>query len=210
MNGRENGGDVMDINDAELLNLIKDDAEAGIAKLIDVYSGYVYAIVRNRLYGVCTPEDIEEAVSDVFADVYRRRFEIDLSVSPLKAFVSTLAKRTAIDRYRRATSSPVLVSQDDEENGLSDISSGEDIEENAVEREEREALIAAVKSLGEPDSTIVLRKFWLGETSYEISRAVSLSQNAVTKRLARALKKLKTALSGKSVSVPEARKDMKV
>ena len=38
--------------------------------LFEEYCNYVYAIVYNRLRGIASREDIEECVSDVFADVF--------------------------------------------------------------------------------------------------------------------------------------------
>jgi RNA polymerase sigma-70 factor (ECF subfamily) len=65
-----------------------------------------------------------------------------------------------------------------------------------MEKETRHTLIRAVKALGEPDCTIILRKYYLGETAKEIAKRVHLSQNAVEKRIARNLKKLRNVLGG--------------
>ena len=39
-------------------------------KLFEQYCNYVYAIVYNKVCRIAAAEDIEECVSDVFADIY--------------------------------------------------------------------------------------------------------------------------------------------
>ena len=63
------------------------------------------------------------------------------------------------------------------------------------EKKERSRLVSeAIRSLGEPDCTIILRKFFFGETAKEISERVSLSAENVQKRSQRALAKLRELL----------------
>ena len=54
------------MNDKELLRLLKAEPERGLAQTVGQYSAYVYKIAFTRLGEVCSKEDIEEAVSDIF------------------------------------------------------------------------------------------------------------------------------------------------
>ena len=66
----------------------------------------------------------------------------------------------------------------------------------------RKALWNAVKSLGEPDSTIIIRQFFYEQTAAEIGKLISMSAAAVQKRSERARKKLRELLN---MQYPERR-----
>ena len=52
--------------DSALIKMIKSDKNKGLSNLIDQYTPLVYTIVKNKISSVCSVEDIEEIVSDVF------------------------------------------------------------------------------------------------------------------------------------------------
>ena len=54
------------MEDNELLGLLKNSPQKGLAAVVKQYSAYVYKIAYTRLGRVCSREDIEEAVSDIF------------------------------------------------------------------------------------------------------------------------------------------------
>lgn len=185
------------MTDEELLALLHTNPQKGFEITINQYTGLMYAIAYNKLYSVCTREDIEECVSDIFVLFYEQRAAIDLSRGSIKSFLMILAKRTAIKRYKRDCSANTkLTSIDDETFSHEQLSAEEDTAAPLIEKEDRLRLIRAVKALGEPDRTIILRKYYLGETAKEIAKIVHLSQNAVEKRITRNLKKLKNILGG--------------
>ena len=57
------------MNGKDILMLIRTEPEKGHRVLFDEYKNYVYTIVYNRLRSVTSREDIEECVSDVFAEI---------------------------------------------------------------------------------------------------------------------------------------------
>ena len=64
------------------------------------------------------------------------------------------------------------------------------------EKELRQAVFSAISSLQEPDSSILIRKFYLAESSKEIATALGLSVSTVDTRAHRALQKLKKQFGG--------------
>ena len=81
------------MTDMELIDLIKKSPHKGHSTLITEYSRYVYAIVYNKLRRCGSEEDIEECVSDIFADVF---IAIDNGETDnLKALIGTISKRPA-------------------------------------------------------------------------------------------------------------------
>ena len=147
--------------------------------LVKEYGRYVYAIAYNKLRGCGTNEDIEECVSDVFAALFMQ-CEYDLSSeNDLKYLIGTIAKRKAIDYFRSLTARGVL-----------DFS----VDERVDSAELRRVLLDKIDELGEPDSTILIQKFYYKRNSKEIAESVSMTASAVRQRCARAMDKLRTKL----------------
>lgn len=88
------------IADKELIALLKKNPEKGLDKLINSYSGFVYTIVLSKLAN-SSKQDIEECVSDIIFELYKNRNCIDLQKGSIKAYLAVIAKRKAIDNYRK-------------------------------------------------------------------------------------------------------------
>jgi RNA polymerase sigma-70 factor (ECF subfamily) len=182
------------LGEKELCSLLAEHPEKGLVKMMDQYAAFVYAIVYGKLSGVCDKRDIEECVSDIFYKVYLARNLIDLGAGSLKSYLAVLSKRTAIDFYRKKRVALASVPLD--ESGQEWIASDADVEKAAIDGEARDALIQGIKALGEPDSQIMIRKYYFGQTSKAISKAMGIKENTINKRVSRALLKLKEALGG--------------
>lgn len=177
------------MTDRELLLLISEDKVKGFSLLVDTYSALIYKIVSCVVLPVGTREDTEECVSDAFLAFYNNLDDVDLEKSSIKGYLALIAKRRAINLYHTLKKEQYTTVPIDEQ---ADVGSDDGI----VSYETKAAVVSAIKALGEPDSTIVTRKFILGETAKEISEHVSLSPEAVQKRLERSMGKLKTVLGG--------------
>ena len=180
------------MTDSEILRLFRDDPPKGHRALFDTYYNYVCAIVARILRSSGTPEDIDECVIDVFSDVIRH---IDTSPeSSIKAYLGTAAKNKAISRRRSIlAASGKSVPMDDEMAAM--LRSDEDIAQNAEKTAVTERLLREIAALGEPDSTIIIQKYYYCRKSGEIAAVAGLSPAAVRLRASRALKKLRKALS---------------
>ena len=183
------------MDDIKLLNLIKSDPNEGIKQLINQYSGLVYAVVKNRISEVCISSDIEECTADVFSEFYIKLGSYNPELSSLKAYICSIANHKALNIYNRYIRSKETESLDDEE-AFIQLEDGNRIEKDVFEKEERKEILKEIKSLGEPDSTIIILKFYLGETSKEISSRLGLTVSNIDTRTHRALKKLKEKLGG--------------
>ncbi len=74
--------------------------------------------------------------------------------------------------------------------------SPERTEAAALSSMESDALVASVLALGEPDSTILLCRYYFGMRTREIAKKVGMKENTVDQRLRRALAKLKNQTKG--------------
>ena len=180
-------------SEQEIYRLLCQKPEKGLEALMQAYMPFVYTIVSGKLAVVCDKRDVEECVSDVFYEVFRARDSIDLTRGSLKAFLAVLAKRRAVDMYRRRKKHGENLSAGELPQ---DIPAVQDVEESAAERETSERLVSTIRALGEPDSSILIRKYYLGQPTKTIARDMGFKENTVDKRVSRALAKLKIALEG--------------
>ncbi len=179
--------------------LLKADKAKAQQALFNEYLNYVYAIVFNRLRSCGTREDIGECVIDVFMEVFSSYDHRDDLFGDIKGFIGVVAYRKSTTRFRQLYKNRANISLDDEH--TDDIPSYENIAENAEQSELHRTLLELIKSLGKPDSTIIIEKYYYGRSSAEIGRLVHLSPMMVRVRSSRALKKLRKLLSDMDITI---------
>lgn len=72
--------------------------EAAVAEIIDQYGSLVWAIARRLTRN---PSDAEDAVQEIFTDVWRSAHRYNAAAGTEKVFITTIARRRLIDRMRR-------------------------------------------------------------------------------------------------------------
>jgi RNA polymerase sigma-70 factor (ECF subfamily) len=176
----------MDIN--EYAALRTESPDKACRALFDEYCGYVYAVVYNKLGACASREDIEECVSDVFAEIWFG-FDEKLAGGDIKGYIGTVAKRRAINRYHalHARSAASAATTDDV---LGTFSDGTDIEADADRAEQQRILLSCIEALGEPDSTMIIQRYYYSRTSKQIAKMLSMKPSAVRMRIKRALVRL--------------------
>lgn len=177
------------MTDSELRALMQKSAEIAHRRIFDEYSGYVYSICANKLKSCGTNEDIEECLSDSFAEIFRYFDSESNGNGDLKGIIGTITKRRAIDYFRRLSGKTgKTVSIDDEV--FPKISSDIRVDDEAERAEIRGIILDCIDRLGEPDSSIIVFHFFYGRTSREIAKYLHMSDWTVQKRISRAKKKL--------------------
>lgn len=172
------------MTEKELLCLLRSDPQRGLAATVDKYSGYVLKIAHTKLYGLCTEEDIEEAVSDIFMAFYTSGRRCGFEIRSLTAYISLIAERHCLNLFRQARRRRETVPFEEVENTFY-------VETNKTDSSE---LSEAIKSLGEPDTTIFLRKYFFGQKNSDIAKELGMKTNTVNQRISRGLKKLRKIL----------------
>lgn len=174
------------LTDVELLELLKAKPEKGINALLKQYGGIVYAVVRRKLSGLNIAEaDIEACAADTFSEFYTDLCKFDPAKGSIRAWLCVIARHNAADLIRRNAPLPL-----DDELNAADCSLESDLEEQELRR----AVLEAVKALGEPDREILMRKFYLGESSKDIAKRLKMSVSNVDTRTSRAVEKLRKSL----------------
>ena len=168
--------------------------------LFNEYFNYVYTIVFSMLRSCASREDIEECVSDSFADIYIYYDETKELCGDISGFIGTVARRKAADLYSRLTRKNInTVSVDDEE--AAQLEAPDNTEEIVTNNDIRSKLLHCVELLGEPDSVIIMQKYFFMRSSKEISEIVSMTPEAVRMRCSRALVRLREKLTEMNISL---------
>lgn len=173
------------MRDDEILALLRENPEKGLKTLAAQYGGLVYAVCRQNLGGASSA-DIEDCAAGVFAEFYLELDKYDPSKGSVKAWLCTIARHNALDAARKTKEALPL----DEEI----LSEERTVESELEESELRRAVLSEVKSLPEPDREILLRKFYLGESSKEIAARLKISVSNVDTRTSRAVERLRKRL----------------
>ena len=178
------------MNDKKLIELLHTDRDAGMTALIRRYSGFVFAIVRGKLAGVCDTSEIEDCVTDVFIRFYSGLgdYKADASV---KTYLGRIARNASLNCLRNRA--PLYSVEDDL---TLEIPDGGDLCDEAAEKDLLRRIFAEIRSFGPPDSDILFRKYYLGQSSKQIANELGLTVSAVDTRAHRAVQKLKEKFKG--------------
>lgn len=182
------------MRDAELLEKLQTEPETGMQLLLGQYAGLVYAVVRGRLSSsVFCESDVEGCVADTFSEFYLDLDRYDPALGSIKAWLCVIAKNNALDhlrKYYREAEACAL------EEDLARYADGFSVEGDVEDKELRLELMKAIRDLGEPDREIIVRKFYLSQSSKEIGEKMNLTVSNIDTRTHRALKKLRQKFGG--------------
>ncbi len=181
------------MDDRTLAELLRSDPERGLGELTRLYAGLVYSVVRGKLAGVAGNSDIEECVSDAFAEFYRMLDSFDESRGSIKALLCVIARRKAVNVCRRLMRERTRSAGEPGDDQPADVPSPEEL---SIRSEERRALLSAIAELGEPDREIIVRRYYFGESTKAVAKRLGMKPSAVDTRAHRAVQKLKKKLGG--------------
>ena len=171
------------MTDTEMIGLLKSSPQRGLAAVVERYGAYVYKIAYTKLGDVCSEEDIEETVSDIFLRFFRSAESAGFEMRSVRGYLSVVAQRHCIDVFRRRRTQPETVSFEEIEDTIADSGTEQDTE-----------LYEALQALGEPDTTIFIRKYYFGQKTADIAREMNIRPNTVDKHLSRGLVRLRKIL----------------
>lgn len=166
------------MSESVLTRVAKGD-ERALAECYQQFGGLVAAIARRMTR---SRADADDAVQEIFTDVWRSASRFDPSQGSEKVFITTIARRRLIDRIRRAK----VAGTTESEEVLDDIRWAQPGSEGevAVEAERAASVVARLR----PDQRKVLRMGLLeGMTHSEIARATGMPLGTVKTQMRRGL-----------------------
>ena len=79
---------------------------AAVEECLAAYRGLVWSLARRSTPNLA---DAEDAMQEIFIAVWRNASRYDPALSAESTFITTIAKRRLIDRYRRKSRRPTLL-----------------------------------------------------------------------------------------------------
>ncbi len=178
-------------DDSKLLMRIAQHDQAALSALYDRYARMIYAIALRSLR---SPEESEEVVLDVFAQVWRIADRYDARKSRGDTWIFMLARSRILDRLRQHQR---RVPESGEVLDLAEIqvsSASVDPIEVAVIAERREQVITVLQTLPPEQQLVLELAYYQGLSHREIAQKTGLSLGTVKTRIRLGLSKLKSAL----------------
>lgn len=172
------------MDEQRILKKIIRGSERALEAAMAQYSSYVVAVIHNRSRGYLSPEDEEEAASDVFYALWQHAGEI--SPGCLRSWLGSVARNKAIDRLRRKKAALPL----EETTVVLDNPQWELVRQ----KEQAQQLAQALEQLRPQDREIFFRYYQLCQTASEIARDLDMSPSTVRSRLSRGRQVLRAVL----------------
>lgn len=175
------------MNERAVLHSLKDGDTGALSEIIGFYTPYLYTIALNIMAPQLSREDAEEVVSDAFVQLWTHRAE--LLPGKLKSWLAAVTRNRAKDALRAQRLAEPL------EEDLLEIAVPDGMEESVLRGELTALAREAVDSLGEPDSEIFKRHYFLYQKTDEIAAVLDMNAATVRTRLRRGRERLREYFS---------------
>jgi len=165
------------------------DAEA-LAHLYDRTSRLVYSLALRILR---RPDEAEEVVIDVYAQVWRSATTFEFRRGPVEAWLATIARSRALDRRRARNARPDFESL--HVAPLENAWPEHEREEPTNAWDARRLAAGALQALAPAERRLVELAFFDGYTHRELSALLGLPLGTVKTRIRNSLHRMRSALS---------------
>ena len=169
-----------------ILGRIAAGDQAAVQECIDQYGGLIWSVARRFLRNHAEAED---AVQDVFIELWKSAARFDQSLASEKSFVVMIARRRIIDRLRRTGRRIDTASVEDQ------------VYEPASDQHQRieqttEAVIAAkaLEDLAPERRRVIEMSIFTGMSHREISEATNMPLGTVKSHITRGLAEVRERL----------------
>lgn len=177
------------LSDEEIIALYWDRDEQAISRTDEKYKKFLLSVAFNIVFD---DQDCEECLNDTYIDAWN-------SMPPskpalLQAFLATIMRRTAIDRYKsrkrqKRIASELTVSLSELEEIIADES------DSSAETDELARLLSDfVRSLSDRRMYIFMSRYYFARPIAEIASLLCCSESTVNKEIAAIKRELKEKL----------------
>jgi RNA polymerase sigma-70 factor (ECF subfamily) len=191
------GGATNRLTTNSILERVAAGDPAAVKDCLDRYGDLVWSLARRYLRNAA---DAEDAVQDIFIDIWGSAGRYDRNIASEVAFISTIARRRLIDKIRQAGRRPPMDSMDDEEGTPVDPGTPATVEDDA-----EVTIVERVLAEMDPEHQKVLAmSLHEGYSHSEIAERLSLPLGTVKTRVRRGLIHIREQLQISGASDSEA------
>jgi RNA polymerase sigma-70 factor, ECF subfamily len=181
------------LDDTTLLTRIAKQDQAALSELYDRYARIIYAIAMRSLR---SPEESEEVVLDVFAQVWRIAARYDSHKSRVDTWLFMMTRSRILDRVRKLQRRTPATGEVLDIAEIQTPAPSVDPIEAAVVAERREQVRVVLQKLPEEQRVVLELAYYQGLSHSEIAAQTGLSLGTVKTRIRLGLNKLRSALAG--------------
>lgn len=186
------------MSDSILQRVAAGDPRA-VQDCIDQYKNLIWSLVRRQLLG----EDAEDAVQEIFIEIWKSAGRYDPKRSSEPAFVAMIARRRLIDRRRRRQRQPAMESLEPRDDEMTREVAR--VEAGPVEAVAEAALAArAIKTLEPHERRVLLMSVCQGLSHSEIANTTELPLGTVKTYIRRGLARVRERLESGSAAASGA------
>jgi RNA polymerase sigma-70 factor (ECF subfamily) len=180
---------------SELLAAVRLGDRAAFRALYDQFGAELLALCERILHHRA---DAEDAVADIFWEVWKRRDRYDVARGPARPYLVTLARSRAIDKLRSQAARPE--SRADATRRLADqeelTATAPLPDESAAHGETRTRIIAALAKLNDRQREAMELSYYEGLSHQQIADRLGAPLGTVKTHIRKGLMKLRYALQG--------------
>lgn len=176
-----------------ILQRIAQGDSAAVAACLDEYGGMVWGLAKRYLSPV--GGDAEDAVQEIFVEVWQNAPRFDPMKGSEAAFIATIAHRRLIDRRRRQSSHATVAL----------VATPQALDGMPARREESAAIDAAFANLLEEEREALWLSLRHGMTHENISRVLSKPLGTVKTHIRQGLARLRVLLKDEHVNTTASR-----
>lgn len=176
---------VRPVIDSVLQRIASGDSGA-VQECIDRFGGLVWSLARRFCFN---PSEAEDAVQEIFLDVWKSAGRYDPSVASEATFVAMIARRRLIDRRRRSGREPSMMELQPGASG------GDEPAVSAPElAEDAQAALRALESLRPEQQRVLRLSIYQGLSHERIAEATGLPLGTVKTHVRRGLIRIREIL----------------
>jgi len=169
--------------DSDILHRIANDDKTAVEECLNVYGGLVWSLAKKYCY---SREDVEDAVQEIFIDIWRYAGRFDAKKSPEISFIMLIARRRLIDRMRKSNHRPQLVFSEE----ILETRSSDEHKKLQLHIELKDAL-QGLNKLHPQQKAIVQMAIFSGMSHREISQTIGLPFGTVKSNIRRGFQKIR-------------------
>lgn len=162
------------------------DNRLNLEKVMNDYTNYIYAIIRND-YTNFADEDIEEIILDVFLTLWNNQNKLDIN-KKMSSYIAGITRNLIKKKYRQKKINENI---EDYEEKLIDFSN---IEISFIQREKNTIINNELSSLKPEDKDIFIKYYYFEKSIKEIAIYYNISESKVKSKLFRIRKRLHSVL----------------
>lgn len=175
----------MKANENNFVKRLQMEKEDALDYIVEQYLPLVKGISIKILGPLRNDGLLEECINDVFLSIWNNAAKFKGDTTNFKHWVASITRFKAIDYYRKAMKNNEI------ETDYLEIPTIYSVEDNVIHMENKEEILAYIRTLDPVDQKILVMRFFLDMSSEEISKNIGLTKSAVDSRIFRGRKKLK-------------------